>query len=85
MDNNSGWHNYSEGKPPDGSKALVYLEKPHLGSRFAIWSSRKSASGYLVVINDHFYYDFSGKILAWKLLDEIEDTVPLIFTETTNA
>lgn len=81
MIENHQWRDWKNDPPEPGQTVLVYLEKPHHESRIAIWYSTKTSDGYLNIINGLFSWDFSGNILCWHPLDEIEQMVPLRYEE----
>lgn len=76
---NHGWISVDDQPLPNGRNVLVLFENPVHGMRFAIRISMKISNGYLAFINGIMEWDEPEKIVAWRSLDDIEDSIPLAF------
>jgi len=84
---NSGWVNVLDEPIPEGKTVFVLFAEMDTISNtcVGIHASRKTANGYLNVINGRFDFDWSISIIAWHYMDDLEMSIPLKFWEGTDG
>jgi hypothetical protein len=78
---NSPWILVSDKPVPEDRDVMLYLEKAHLGSRYAISKSQEISGGdYMRTVDGLFDFDLGIEALAWRPMDDFDDELPIELT-----
>lgn len=72
---------------PEGKTVFVLFAEMDVVSNtcIGIHTSRRTANGYMNVINGRFGFDWSIPIIAWHDMEDLETSIPLKVLEGTDG